>query len=86
MNPWAGNVRYEQHSNRWHSEDLSEREDGWRISGGFLVSRIDDGTSGVTHYEDYTVPERLRHFRTLLKNYLRLQRTVAAAGSAEAQR
>ena len=100
VKPWEGNFRYEQHSNGWHSEDLSEREDGWRISGGFLVSRIDDATSRVTHYEDYTVPERLRHFRTLLKIYMRrsqigemrdlsalVQRTVAAsAGSAETQR
>ncbi len=82
MNPWAGNVRYEQHSN-----GLSEREDGWRTSGGFLVSRIDDGTSGVTHYEDYTMPKRRRHLHALLKNYLQLQRTVAAAaGCADSPR
>ena len=30
-----------------------------RISGGFLVSRIDDTTCRVTHYEDDTLPPRL---------------------------
>ena len=68
---WEGDFRYQQHDNGWHSENLAEREDGWRISGGFLVSRIDDLTSRVTHYEDYVVPERLRPFRILLNLYMR---------------
>ena len=68
---WEGNFRYEQHHNGWHSEDLSQREDGWRISGGFLVSRIDETTCRVTHYEDYLVPERLRRIRLLLDIYMR---------------
>ncbi|GAC1595603.1 MAG: hypothetical protein NVS3B21_18790 [Acidimicrobiales bacterium] len=68
---WEGNFRYQQHGNGWHSEDLAEREDGWRISGGFLVSRIDDVTCRVTHYEDYLVPPRLRPLRVLLNLYMR---------------
>jgi hypothetical protein len=71
LKSWEGNFRYQQHENGWHSENLAEREDGWRISGGFLVSRIDDVTSRVTHYEDYVVPERLRPFRILLTLYMR---------------
>ena len=68
---WEGTFRYQQHDSGWHSENLAEREDGWRISGGFLVSRIDDLTSRVTHYEDYAVPERLRAFRIPLTLYMR---------------
>lgn len=68
---WQGDFSYEQHANGWHSEDLHERADGWRISGGFLVSRIDDAHCRVTHYEDYTVPERLRRLRPLLSAYMR---------------
>lgn len=68
---WEGDFSYEQHENGWHSEDLHPREDGWRISGGFLVSRIDDATSRVTHYEDYTVPARLWYLQPLLASYLR---------------
>lgn len=68
---WEGTFRYQQLDNGWHSEDLSERADGWRISGGFLVSRIDDLTCRVTHYEDYLVPARLRRFRHLLNLYMR---------------
>ncbi len=37
--PWEGRFSYDQHESGWHSEDLSPRSDGWRISGGFLVSR-----------------------------------------------
>ncbi len=68
---WTGDFSYEQHACGWHSEDLRPRVDGWRISGGFLVSRIDDTTSRVTHYEDYTIPHRLRHWRPLLWLYMR---------------
>jgi len=93
---WEGDFSYEQHENGWHSEDLHPRVDGWRISGGFLVSRIDNTTCRVTHYEDYTVPHRLRRLRPLrplLAAYMRrsqvgemrdlrtlLERTVAARG------
>jgi len=68
---WEGEFSYEQHPSGWHSEDLHPRTDGWRISGGFLVSRIDDATCRVTHYEDYSVPERLRRWRPLLAWYMR---------------
>lgn len=68
---WEGDFRYEQHENGWHSEDLHPRADGWRISGGFLVSRIDDTSCRVTHYEDYTVPPRLQRLRPLLALYMR---------------
>ena len=68
---WEGDFSYQQHENGWHSEDLHPRDDGWRISGGFLVSRVDDTTCRVTHYEDYTLPPRLRHLRPLLSGYLR---------------
>lgn len=68
---WEGEFSYEQHPSGWHSEDLQPRTDGWRISGGFLVSRIDDATCRVTHYEDYSLPERLRRWRPLLAWYMR---------------
>lgn len=68
---WEGDFSYEQHANGWHSEDLRPRADGWRISGGFLVSRVDDTTCRVTHYEDYALPDRLRHLRPLLATYMR---------------
>ena len=68
---WEGDFSYEQHPSGWHSEDLEPRTDGWRISGGFLVSRIDDASCRVTHYEDYSLPERLRHWRPLLAFYMR---------------
>lgn len=71
MKQWEGDFSYAQHANGWHSEDLRPRADGWRISGGFLVSRVDDTTCRVTHYEDYMVPARLRRFRPLLKMYMR---------------
>ena len=71
MLPWEGRFSYDQHDNGWHSEDLSPRRDGWRISGGFLVSRIDDATCRVTHYEDYSVPVRWRRLRPLLAAYMR---------------
>ena len=71
MRSWEGDFSYVQHANGWHSEDLRPRADGWRISGGFLVSRIDDTTSRVTHYEDYTLPARLRYLRPVLSAYLR---------------
>ena len=68
---WEGEFSYEQHPAGWHSEDLHPRTDGWRISGGFLVSRIDDATCRVTHYEDYSLPARLRRWRPLLAWYMR---------------
>ncbi len=68
---WTGDFRYNQHENGWHSEDLEPRPDGWRISGGFLVSRVDDQTCRVTHYEDYTLPSRLMRLRPLLALYMR---------------
>lgn len=68
---WEGEFSYEQHPSGWHSEDLHPRTDGWRISGGFLVSRIDDATCRVTHYEDYSLPERLRRWRPMLAWYMR---------------
>ena len=68
---WEGEFSYEQHPSGWHSEDLHLRPDGWRISGGFLVSRIDDSTCRVTHYEDYSLPNSLRRWRPLLSWYMR---------------
>lgn len=68
--PWEGRFSYDQHESGWHSEDLRPRRDGWRISGGFLVSRIDDATCRVTHYEDYSVPVRWRRLRPLLAAYM----------------
>lgn len=68
---WEGEFSYEQHASGWHSEDLHPRTDGWRISGGFLVSRVDDHTCRVTHYEDYTLPEGMRRWRRLLAWYMR---------------
>lgn len=67
---WEGEFSYTQHENGWHSEVLYPRSDGWRISGGFLVTRIDATTCRVTHYEDYTVPGRLRLFRPFLTLYM----------------
>ena len=46
MRSWEGDFSYVQHAHGWHSEDLRPRADGWRISGGFLVSRIDDRFTG----------------------------------------
>ncbi len=68
---WEGDFSYQQHAAGWHSEDLHPRQDGWRISGGFLVSRIDDDTCRVTHYEDYGLPPSMRRFRAVLGWYMR---------------
>lgn len=68
---WEGEFSYDQHANGWHSEDLHPRDDGWRISGGFVVSRVDDQSCRVTHYEDYTLPQRLRWMWPLLGVYMR---------------
>ena len=68
---WDGDFSYVQHENGWHSEDLRPRDDGWRISGGFLVSRVDETTCRVTHYEDYSLPARLRRLRPVLAAYMR---------------
>ena len=68
---WEGDFSYERHPSGWNSEDLHLRTDGWRTSGGFLVSRIDDSTCRVTHYEDYSLPNSLRRWRPLLSWYMR---------------
>lgn len=68
---WEGDFSYEQHESGWHSEDLHPRLDGWRISGGFLVSRVDDSTCRVTHYEDYLLPPRLHRWRAVFSLYMR---------------
>jgi len=68
---WEGDFSYEQHPFGVALRGLHPRTDGWRISGGFLVSRIDDATCRVTHYEDYSLPERMRRWRPLLAWYMR---------------
>ncbi len=68
---WEGDFSYQQHESGWHSEDLHPRLDGWRISGGFLLSRIDDHTCRVTHYEDYLLPPRLHRLRAVFALYMR---------------
>lgn len=69
--PWRGDFSYTQHEAGWHSEDLLARADGWQVSGGFLVSRVDDRTTRVTHYEDYVLPPRLARLRPLFAVYVR---------------
>ncbi|GAC1329645.1 MAG: hypothetical protein NVSMB13_17360 [Mycobacteriales bacterium] len=69
--PWEGRFSYHRHDAGWHSQDLQARDDGWRISGGFLVSPIDETTCRVTHYEDYRLPHRLRWLRLPLTVYMR---------------
>ncbi|MDQ6650720.1 MAG: hypothetical protein M3Z02_11505 [Actinomycetota bacterium] len=69
--PWEGHFSYHRHDAGWHSQDLQTRADGWRISGGFLVSPIDATTCRVTHYEDYRLPHRLRWLRVPLTVYMR---------------
>lgn len=71
LKSWEGEFTYEQHAHGWHSEDLHPRADGWGVSGGFLVSRVDADNSRVTHYEDYIIPSRLRPLRPLLSLYMR---------------
>ncbi len=71
LKSWVGDFTYEQHAHGWHSEDLHPRPDGWGVSGGFLVSRVDATNSRVTHYEDYIIPNRLRPLRLLLCLYMR---------------
>lgn len=56
---------------RQHSADLHPREDGWRISGGFVVTPIDEHGCRVTHYEDDVPPGHLRWLRAFLVAYLR---------------
>lgn len=53
---WAGDFSFSHSENGWHSADLHPREDGWRISGGFVVTPIDEQSCRVTHYEDYVPP------------------------------
>lgn len=69
--PWQGDFSYQQHECGWHSEDLHPRDDGWSISGGFLVSRVDDASCRVTHYEDYVLPDRLARLRPLFSAYMK---------------
>lgn len=69
--PWAGDFSFSHSENGWHSADLHPREDGWRISGGFVVTPIDEHSCRVTHYEDYVPPERLRWLRAFLTAYMR---------------
>lgn len=69
--PWTGDFSYHQHDSGWHSEVLGERADGWQISGGFLVSRVDAGRTRVVHYEDYVLPPRLARLAPLLRLYMR---------------
>lgn len=68
--PWLGAFSYAQHEAGWHSEDLHARADGWQVSGGFLVSRVDDRTTRVMHYEDYVLPPRLAPLRPLFAAYV----------------
>ncbi len=68
---WRGDFSYVQHDAGWHSEDLDVRRDGWRVSGGFLVSRVDDRITRVTHYEDYVLPPSLARLRPLFAAYVR---------------
>ena len=58
--PWTGDFSFAQSQNGWHSADLHRRSDGWRISGGFVVTPVDQDSCRVTHYEDYVPPGRLR--------------------------
>ena len=64
---WEGDFSYERHPSGWNSEDLHLRTDGWRTSGGFLVSRIDDVTCRVTHYEDDRLPDQMWRWLLLLR-------------------
>lgn len=69
--PWHGEFSYVQHEHGWHSEDAVPRSNGWRVSGGFLVSRVDDTTTRITHYEDYLLPDRLRRLARPWRAYVR---------------
>ena len=69
--PWTGDFSFSQSEHGWHSADLHSREDGWRISGGFVVTPIDEHSCRVTHYEDYVPPARLRWMRPFLVAYMR---------------
>lgn len=75
-----GEFRYEQHANGWHSESLHPRTDGWRISGGFLVSRVDDQRSRITHCEDYVMPDKLRRFRRPMQTYMKFSQRSEMRG------
>lgn len=70
--PWTGDFSFSQSENGWHSADLVPREDTWRISGGFVVTPIDENSCRVTHYEDYVPPRHLRWMHGLLVAYIRL--------------
>lgn len=68
---WEGDFRYDQHDVGWHSADLHPRDDGWGISGGFLVAPVGRGQCRITHYEDYFLPPRLRWMRFPMWLYMR---------------
>jgi hypothetical protein len=68
---WQGDFRYDQHDAGWHSADLHPRDDGWRISGGFLVAPVGPDRCRITHYEDYVLPVRLRWMWLPMAVYLR---------------
>lgn len=70
--PWTGDFSFVPSDKGWHSADLQSRPDGWRISGGFVVTLIDDDSCRVTHYEDYVPPEHPRWMHPLLVAYMRL--------------
>jgi uncharacterized membrane protein len=70
--PWTGDFSFTHSDCGWHSADLHPREDGWRISGGFVVTPIDEHSCRVTHYEDYGVPDHLRWLYRPLIAYMRL--------------
>lgn len=70
--PWTGDFSFRQSDSGWHSADLRPREDGWRISGGFVVTPVDEHSCRVTHYEDYVLPKHLRWMHPFLVAYMRL--------------
>lgn len=68
--PWTGDFSFVQSENGWHSADLHCRPDGWRISGGFVVTPVDQHSCRVTHYEDYVPPRHLRWMHPVLVAYM----------------
>lgn len=70
--PWTGDFSFSHSEAGWHSADLHPREDAWRISGGFVVTPIDEQSCRVTHYEDYVPPAHLSWMHGFLVAYMRL--------------
>ena len=68
--PWTGDFSFTHSENGWHSADLHCRADGWRISGGFVVTPVDQDSCRVTHYEDYVPPRHLRWMHPVLVAYM----------------